>query len=125
MKKLLLLCVMSCLWMFGCGSGTSGSLSVSAPASSGGIVTATATFTPSSGTALPGQNINFRWYTVGLTSKIQSAEISTSGHTDINGVVTSQFILPFVRTESFLVYVIASTDGLTNKEGWQSVQVDP
>jgi len=111
--------------MFGCGSGTSGSLSVSAPASSGGIVTATATFTPSSGTALPGQNINFRWYTVGLTSKIQSAEISTSGHTDINGVVTSQFILPFVRTESFLVYVIASTDGLTNKEGWQSVQVDP
>lgn len=127
MKKLLLLSIVLFLSMFGCGSDTSGTLSVSAPTASNGIVTATATFTPSSGSALPGQSINFRWYTVGVTTKTQSKELTISGHTDNTGTVTSQYSFPgnVTRTESFIVYVIAFTDGLTNKEGWQSVQVDP
>jgi hypothetical protein len=125
MKKLLLLCVVLSIWMFGCGSGTSGTLSVSVPTSNNGIVFASAQFTPSSGSALPGQAVNFRWYTVGVTTKTQSPELAITGHTDNTGAVTSQYTLPVIRTESYIVYVIASTEGLTNKEGWQSVQVDP
>ena len=130
MKKLLLLCVLFSLGFYGCGSdssSTSGSLSVSAPTASNGVVTAVATFSPSSGSALPGQEINFRWYTVSVsvTTKIQSSETPASGKTDKNGIVTSQFTLPVNRSESYIVYVIASTSGLTNKEGWQSVMVAP
>ena len=125
MKKLLLLCVVLSIWMFGCGSGTSGTLSVSAPTSKNGIVFASAKFTPSSGSALPGQAIDFRWYTVGVNTKTQSSELAITGHTDNTGAVSSQYTLPVIRTESYIVYVIASTEGLTNKEGWQSVQVDP
>ena len=127
MKKILLLCLVLSCGFLGCGSvgGTSGTLSVTSPSAQNGIVTATATFVPSNGSALPGQDINFRWYTVGVTSKTQSAEKATTGHTDSGGSVTSQLTLPVSRTESFIVYVIASTGGLTNKEGWQSVQVDP
>jgi hypothetical protein len=125
MKKLLLLCVMLSLWMFGCGNETSGTLSVSAPSANNGVVTARATFIPSNGTVIPGQPINFRWYTVGATSKTQSAELATSGHTDSTGTVTSQLTLPATRTESFIVYVTASTGDLTNIEGWQSVLVVP
>jgi len=125
MKKLLVLCVMLSLWMFGCGNETSGTLSVSSPSALNGVVTAKATFTPSSGSAIPGQPINFRWYTVGVTSQTQSPEQATSGHTDNTGTVTSQLTLPPARTESFIVYVIASTGDLTNIEGWQSVVVVP
>lgn|SRR6266568_8345114 len=125
MKKLLLLCVMSGLWMFGCGSETSGSLSVSSPSSNGGIVTATAKFTPSSGSPLPGQQITFRWYTVVLGSSTQSPELSETKSTDNTGAATSQLTLPVGRTDTFTVYVIASTGGLVNKEGWQSVLVAP
>lgn len=127
MKKILLLCLVLCMGMFGCGgvSENSGTLSVSAPVNSNGVVTATATFTPSNRTALPNTPIALRWYTVGVTSKIRSAETSSTGHTDNTGTVTSQFTLPVIRDESLVVYVIASTGDLTNKEGWQSVQVDP
>jgi hypothetical protein len=127
MKKLVLLFVLMSMLIVGCGSETSGTLSVSTPTASNGVVTAIATFTPSNGTALPGQEINFRWYTVGVNTKTQSTESSKSGHTDNAGTVTSQFTFdPTVaRTESFNVYVIASTGGLTNKEGWQSVTVAP
>jgi len=124
MKKLLLLCVMLSMWMLGCGSDTSGTLSVSAPTSINGVVTATAKFIPSSGSVLPGQTISFRWYTVGVDTKTQSAELTITGHTDNTGAVTSQYTLPVSRTESYIVYVIASTEGLTNMEGWQSVLVD-
>lgn len=127
MKKILLLGMLLSLGMFGCGSvgENSGTLSVSAPVNSNGIVTATATYTPSTGTALLNTVINFRWYTVGVTSKIKSAEASTGGHSDSAGTVTSQYTLPVIRNESLIVYVIASTGDLTNKEGWQSVQVGP
>lgn len=124
MKKLLVVCVMLSLWMFGCGDETSGTLSVSAPTAANGVVTARATFA-SSGSIIPGQPINFRWYTVGVTSQTQSPEQVTSGHTDSTGTVTSQLTLPPARTESFIVYVIASTGDLTNLEGWQSVVVVP
>lgn len=125
MRNVFLLCVLLCVSMFGCGSENSGTLSVTTPSASSNIVTATATFTPSSGSALPGQVISFRWYTVGVTTKTQSAELTTSGSTDSSGAVTSQFTLPIIRSESFVVYVIASTGSLTNKEGWQSVEVAP
>jgi hypothetical protein len=127
MKKILLmLCVLLSLWIFGCGNPeNSGTLLVSAPTASKGIVSATATFVPSTGTALPNQAINFRWYTEGVTSKIRSNEIQSTGRTDNNGSVTSQYTLSVNRDESLNVYVIASTGDLTNKEGWQSVQVDP
>jgi hypothetical protein len=123
MKKLLLLCVIMSVCLFGCGSETSGTLTVSAPTSSNGVVTAVAKFTPSSGAALQGQDIDFRWYTVGVDSKVKSAESSKPGKTDSTGSVTSQFTLPASRSEDYNVYVIASTGGLTNKEGWQSVTV--
>ena len=125
MKKILLLCAVMSMWMFGCGSETSGTLSVAAPTQSGGIVTARATFTPSSGSVIPNQPINFRWYTVGVTSQTKSSEQATSGHTDNAGTVTSQLTLLPARTESFIVYVIASTGDLTNIQGWQSVLVVP
>jgi|SRR6185369_13284401 len=125
MKKLFLLCALLCLWISGCGSENSGTLSVSAPSAINGIVTATAKFTPSSGTALPGQPINFRWYAVGVTSKTQTPELTATGHTDNTGTATSQYKLPTVRIESYIVYVIASTGDLTNIEGLQSVQVEP
>jgi hypothetical protein len=125
MKKLFILCVVLSIWMFGCGSENSGKLSVSAPTASNGIVTATAKFAPTSGTALPGQPINFSWHAVGMTSKTQTPEITTTVHTDDVGTATSQYKLPASRTESYIVYVSASTGDLTNIEGMQSIQVDP
>jgi hypothetical protein len=125
MKKLVLLCIILSVWMFGCGSETSGSLSVSAPAADNGVVTATATFKPSSGSALPGQPIYFRWYAVGKTSGIKTPELSQTVNTDNNGAATSQYLLPSSRSESYIVYVIATTGDLTNIEGMQTVQVDP
>lgn len=126
MKHILTLCLLLCIGLFGCGSGsnsTSGTLSVSAPTASNGIATAIATYVPATGSALPGQIIDFRWYTVGVTTKSQSQETTASGTTDSFGTVTSQYILPVNRTEDINVYVIASTGGLTCKEGWQSVVV--
>jgi len=111
--------------MFGCGSESSGSLSVAAPKASNGVVTAIATFTPSSGTALSGQGIKFRWYTVGATSKTLSPETLVTSYTDKSGSATSQFTLPVNRLEDYIVYTISSTGDLTNKEGWQSVNVAP
>lgn len=126
MKKLLLLCVVLGMWMMGCGSETSGSLSVSAPTLKGNdVVTATAKYTPSSGSALPDQNITFRWYAVGVTTKNKSSELTQTVSTDSTGTATSTYILPSTRTESYLVYVSASTGDLINTEGLQSVQVAP
>lgn len=113
------------MWMFGCGSDTSGTLSVSAPTQSGDIISAIAKFTPSSGSALAGQHINFRWYTVVVGSSTQSPELNETKDTDNTGAVISQITLPAGRTESYRVYVIASTAGLINKEGWQSVLAVP
>lgn len=121
MKKVFLLICSLCLLLGGCGSETSGTLSVTAPSYMNGIVTAIATFTPSSGTALPGQEISFRYYTVGLVTKTQSAESSIVGETDGSGRAFVSIPLPLNRTESLYVYVLASTQGLKNKEGWQSV----
>ncbi|HIJ94697.1 MAG TPA: hypothetical protein HPP94_02955 [Desulfuromonadales bacterium] len=104
---------------------TLGSLSLSAPAQTGDIVKTTATYKPASGSALPGQVIDFRWYTVGVSTKMQTPEVTTSGSTNSSGVVVSQYTLPVVRSESYTVYVIATTGGLTNSEGWQSVTVAP
>jgi hypothetical protein len=130
MKKLLLLCVVISLGIMGCGSEngstyTSGSLSVSAPVQAGDYVKATATYIPSSGPALPGQEINFQWYTVGVTTKTQTPIVPASGSTNSSGTVISQYKLPAIRSESVRVYVTAFTGGLTNTEGWQSITVVP
>gem|GEM_PF-4327708 len=113
--------------LFGCGSvgENSGTLSATAPANNNGVVTAVATFTPSNRAVLPNTPINFRWYTVGVTSKAKSAETSTKSYSDASGIATFQVTLPVVRDESLIFYVMASTGDLINVEGWQSVQVDP
>jgi hypothetical protein len=125
MKKIFLLCVLLSLGIFGCGSETSGNLSVPVPVQSGDYVKATATYTPSSGSALSGQEINFRWYTVGVTTKTRTQEVLATGSTNPSGTVISQYLLPAVRSESITVYVTASTGGLTNSEGWQTITVAP
>lgn len=125
MKKFFLLGLLLLVLVTGCGSGTSGILSATAPTVGvgNGIVTSTATFKPATGTALPGQAIEFRWYSVGVDSKTKSTETVSTGYTNSDGAVTSTLNLPVDRTESLLVYVIASTGSLTNTEGWQSVLV--
>jgi hypothetical protein len=111
--------------MIGCGSETSGTLKLSAPTSNGGVVTATAQYTSGAGLALPGQEINFRWYTVGDTTKVKTAEVAVVAHTDSTGIASAQYTLPATRTESLNVYVIASTGEITDIQGWQSVLVLP
>lgn len=126
MKKLFILCLLSCISMIGCGSDSSGFLSVSAPTEAGGIVTATASYSASAANtsnACTGQAINFRWYTVGETTKVKTAEVSVVGHTDSGCTATAQYTLPTTRTENLYVYVIASTGDMNNIEGWQSVLV--
>lgn len=125
MKKFLLVCVLSGIWLTGCGSESSGTLSVASPSASNGVVTATATLTRSSGTTLSGQTINFVWYTVGVTSKNQTAEQTVSAKTNNSGVASSQLTLAPNRTESLYVYVKATAGDLTNIQGWQSVTVTP
>ena len=125
MKKLLLLCFVLCIGLFGCGNETSGTLSLSAPASNGGVVTTKAKFTPTSGSVLPNQDIYFKWYTVGVTSNDRTSDLLTSGKTDSTGTVSSSYTLPTARTESVYVFVSASTGDLTNIEGIQSVLVVP
>lgn len=125
MKKFLLVCIMSGIWLTGCGSEGAGTLSVSTPTTNNGVVTATATLTRSSGSTLSGQTINFIWYTVGVTSKTQSAEITSSVKTDNSGIASSQLILAPSRSESFIVYVKANAGDLTNIQGWQSTTVAP
>lgn len=125
MKKILLLCLVLSLGMFGCGNETSGTLSVSAPVPNGVGVSTKAKFTPSSGSVLPGQVIDFRWYTVGATTNIRTTELLTSGKTDSTGTVSSSYNLPTGRTESVYVCVSASTGDLTNIEGILSVLVAP
>jgi hypothetical protein len=122
MKKLLL-CIILSVGILGCGSENSGSLSVSAPTASNGVATATATYTPSSGSALSGQSINFRWYAVDTTSKIPTKETLETVHTDSNGKATSQYRALSGLSGTYIVYVIASTGDLTNIEGLQSVSV--
>lgn len=125
MKKILLLCLVLSMGMFGCGNETSGTLSVSALSSSGGVVSTKAKFTPSSGSVLPGQVIDFRWYTVGATTNVRTSDQLTSGKTDSTGTVSSSYTLPTGRAESVYVFVSASTGDLTNIEGIQSVLVLP
>lgn len=128
MKKLVLLLIALSFGVFGCGSGgmsTSGSLTMSTPTSSNGVVTAKATFVPASGPALPNQEIDFYWYTVGVDTKVVTPTTKVTGSTDTTGAATSQYILPTIRTESVIVYVKSATGGLENQGGWQSVVVAP
>lgn len=108
----------------GCGSGsgsTSGDITLAEPAASNGVVTASATYTPSGGTVLPGQEIVFSWYTVGKTTSNRQDYGTSKSYTNSSGGATSQLILPTPRTEIFIAYVKADTGGLTS--GWKSVEV--
>ncbi|MDD2852564.1 MAG: hypothetical protein PHY09_11810 [Desulfuromonadaceae bacterium] len=123
MKKIFLLFALMTFVLPGCGSdGNSGTLSVSAPTASNGIVSAVATYTPATGVAMTGLKINFTWRTYDLGTKTYSSNISDSSETNNKGVALGQFRLNDM-TKNLIVYVIASTGDLTNSEGWRSVTV--
>lgn len=107
--------------LVGCGSETSGSISLSTSSTASGVVKAEATYTPESGSALQDQNITFYWYTVGQNSKIRTDYPSNDASTNSFGKAISELTLPFPRTEIVTVYVKANTGGLTS--GFQSVNV--
>lgn len=123
MKKLVMLILMMSALMFGCGSETSGSISLSSPTNSGGVVTAEATYTPSSRPALTNQRITFYWYTVGLTSNVTINYPSKDSYTNGNGMALSELTLPYPRTETLRVYVKAGTGDLVSST--QFVDVAP
>jgi hypothetical protein len=98
MKKLLLLCVVMSMWMFGCGSGldTSGTLAmtdISSTNLTGGTfkVDATATYTPDAGKEATGAEINFtaaystpsNATPVTRTSKITLSKTGIATYTDL------------------------------------------
>lgn len=111
--------------LFGCGNGdTSGSLSLAAPTAVNYTVNAVATYTPASGSALPGQEIEFTWYTM-PTGGVATQAVHVTGYTDSKGVASSQYIFPTPPAVATYVYVSAKTGNLSNKEGYQSVLVTP
>lgn len=97
----------------GCGSETSGSIALTSPTYSNGVVTASATYTPASGSALSHQKITFSWRTVGKVSNSVVEYPPTDSYTDSSGKASSDLILPAPRTEAYVVYVKASTGDLT------------
>ena len=105
----------------GCGSDTSGSISLGSLTNSGDVVTATATYSPSSGSALTNQKITFYWRTVGLTTNITVDYPPEDASTDSTGSALSELRLPSPRSETMRVYVKAATGDLTT--GSQSVDV--
>ncbi|MEI6826207.1 MAG: hypothetical protein WCK54_11465 [Desulfuromonadales bacterium] len=104
----------------GCGSvdENSGSISLTAPTYSNGVVTANATYKPSTGVALPNQKITFYWHTIGQSSGTVVYPPKDS-YTDSNGLAPSELTLPSPRTEALIVYVKAGTGNLIT--GVQSV----
>lgn len=101
------------LFISGCGSETSGTIVLNSLAYSNGITTASATYTPASGSALSHQKITFNWRTVGKTTNSVVEYPPTDSYTDSSGKASSDLILPSPRTEAFVVYVKASTGDLT------------
>lgn len=108
------------LGLAGCGSETSGSISMAQPTYSNGVVTAQAKYVPASGTALPNQNITFYWRTVGQTTGAV-VNYQKESDTDSTGTASSDLTLPTPRTEALIVYVKAGTGDLTTSQ--QSVNV--
>ncbi len=104
----------------GCGSvdENSGSISLASPTYSNNVVTASATYKPTIGVALPNQKITFYWHTIGQTSGTVVYP-SSDGYTDSTGTALSNLPLPTSRTEALTVYVKAVTGDLTT--GLQSV----
>lgn len=98
----------------GCGSETSGSISLDSPTYSNGIVSAKAAYTPDSGSAVTHQKITFYWRTVGKISNIVVDYPPTDSYTNSLGIASSDLILPTSRTESLIVYVKVSTGDLTS-----------
>jgi len=121
MKKLLMLFVFMSLLIVGCGSETSGSISLGSLTNSGDVVTATAAYSPSSGSALTNQKITFYWRTVDLTSNITVDYPPEDASTDSTGSALSELRLPSPRSETMRVYVKAATGDLTT--GSQFVDV--
>lgn len=102
----------------GCGSETSGSLSMSSPSYTNDVVTAKATYTPASGSALAHQKITFYWRTVDKSSGSNVDYPPSDSYTDSTGMASSDLTLPSPRA-ALIVYVKAATGDLTT--GWQSV----
>ena len=118
--RFLLIFLVFSVTFVGCGSvdENSGSISLTSPTYLNGVVTANATYKPSTGVALPNQKITFYWHTIGLLSGTVVYPLSDS-YTDSNGTAFSEFTLPSPRTEALIVYVKAGTGSLTT--GLQSV----
>lgn len=106
---LLLVLVVS---LVGCGSDTSGSISLGSLTNAGGEITATAKYTPSSGSVLPNQEITFYWRTVGLETNTIVNYPPDIASTDGTGTALSKLTLPSPRSETFRVSVSAATGDL-------------
>lgn len=107
----------------GCGNDNSGSLALGSLTNSGGVVTASATYKPASGSALPNQKITFYWHTVGQTSGVTFDYPPQDSYTDSNGMALSTLTLPKPLTETLNVFVKAGTGDLITV--MQSVAVIP
>lgn len=110
------------LSLAGCGNDNSGSLTLGSIASSNGVVTAEATYSPASGSALPNQKITFYWRTVGKTTGNAFDYPPVDSYTDSSGKALSVLTLPSPRTEAMTVYVKAATGDLITV--LQSVDVE-
>ena len=109
--------------LVGCGTENSGSILLSPPTNINGVVTTTATYTPSSGSVLPNQKITFYWRTVGQTSNISVDYPPSDSYSDSTGRARSELTLPSPRSEALSVYVRAGTGDLTS--GSLFVNVSP
>lgn len=118
----LLICSGLTIGLVGCGSDNSGSILLSSLASSNGVVTAEATYSPASGSALPNQKITFYWRTVGKTTGNAVDYPPVDSYTDSSGKALSVLTLPSPRTEAMTVYVKAGTGDLLTV--LQSVDVE-
>ncbi len=102
------------LIIYGCGSGsqsTSGSLSLNAPEQQGQLTfNALATYTPESGSAMPGTAISYHWY-------VEQNGVKGAIVNDNDRVGVSTFTLSAVPTGTTFVCVYATFGGLTNSEG--------
>jgi len=117
-QMLYVLLIVAGVSLAGCGSDNSGSLTLGSLTNSGREVTASATYKPASGSALPNQKITFYWRTVSASGVTLDYPPSDS-FTDSNGIALSVLTLP--GTEAFRVSVKAGTGDLIT--GSQSVEV--
>lgn len=114
MKKLLLLCVVLSIWMFGCGSEKNGTLilaDITSKDLTGGIysVETSATFAPATGSALPGTEITYTATFVGGTTTTRTGKVNS----DSTGKV---IIGPWQITQDtapIIVTIIATTGDLS------------